>query len=149
MGGSVPTRSHSRARAFGLAAVGLLLALALGGCATSGAGGGEDEAAPRGDIDHIPSEELRDRLGPSESLFQAVQRLRPRWLRGRRGVSGSGQRYQPVVYVDHTRFGPVGSLRRLQVSDAEELRFIGSQDATTRYGTGVPGGVISVTTRGN
>lgn len=135
-------------RVAGLVVLCLALAVPVGACATSGGSGGEDSGA-RGGPDHIPREELQERLTPSTSLYQAVQRLRPRWLRAQRGVSGSGQRFQPVLYVDDTRYGPVTELRRLRVSDAEELRFISATDATTRYGTGVAGGVISVRTRNN
>jgi len=146
------THSRGRRPTAGFRALGLVFAAVvtaglLGACATSGGGSGDD--SPRGGINHIPRAELEANLGPSVSLFQAVQRLRPRWLRGRRGVSGSGRRYQPVVYFDDTRYGPVQTLTRLRVADAEELRFINARDATTRYGTGVPGGVIAVTPRVN
>ncbi len=140
------TRASPGARSPFLLLAGLVLAVGLGACASSG--GGDDDLA-RGSSDHIPREELADRLGPSVSLYQAVQRLRPAWLRPSRGVSGSGQRFEPLVYLDDRRFGPIGSLRQLRVSDAEELRYISASDATTRYGTGVPAGVIAVYTRSN
>jgi hypothetical protein len=54
----------------------------------------------------------------------------------------------PGVIVDGTpQAGGVESLRSMRASDASELRFLNSSDATTRYGTGYTAGAIVVSTR--
>ncbi|MEJ2206655.1 MAG: hypothetical protein P8170_21400 [Gemmatimonadota bacterium] len=116
----------------------LALALGLTGCASSGGGGGGD-SAPRGSANRIIFEELE----PVQQLdgYDAVRRLRPMWLRARGGAS-------PQVLVDGNRQpGGLDALRSLRVSEIQEMRFLSSSDATTRYGTGFDGGAILVTTR--
>ena len=116
----------------------LALALGLAGCASSGGGGGGDDA-PRGSSNRIIFEELQ----PLQQLdaYMAVQRLRPLWLRPRGGNTAQ-------VLVDGNRqAGGLEALRRLRTSDIQEMRYMSSGDATTRFGTGFDGGAILITTR--
>ncbi|MBW3552427.1 MAG: hypothetical protein KY466_02890 [Gemmatimonadetes bacterium] len=107
----------------------------------------------------ITSEELRALEGVS-SAYDAVQRLRPRFLRGRTGTFGTGGANDPlsrtssaaeqstvVVYLDGVRFGGIDALRRINVDGVREIRFVPGRDATTKYGTNHGGGVIEVSTR--
>lgn len=94
----------------------------------------------------LESEQLREVESNTASAYEAIQRLRPRWLRSR-GSTVSGGRFYAVVYVDGSRYGELGVLRSLEVGDIETIRFINSRDATTRYGTGHPGGVIAIATK--
>lgn len=70
------------------------------------------------------------------NAYDAIQRLRPWWLRAQRG----GQ--EPVVYLDNVRYGELDALRMVALENLREIRFISSTDATTRWGTGHTGGVI-------
>lgn len=118
----------------------LLVALSTTGCASTGSSSGSSR-----NPDVITSEELRGTQIQSENAYNAVQRLRPSWLRAR-GSSFTGGRPLPVVFVDGTRFGELDSLRSLNVSDIVQIEFLDSRDATTRFGTGYPAGAIMVTT---
>lgn len=111
----------------------LALALGASGCASGGGG------TPRGSSTRIVESELQSMQ--QLSVYDAIGRLRPNWLRGR----GSAL---PVVMVDGNRQGGgMDVLRSLSVVDVQELRFMSAADATTRYGTGFDGGAILVTTK--
>ena len=131
--------------------VSLVLALAVSACASSGdtsSGEGEQTAAraARGNSTLIVRAELEEIL--SGSLWEAVDRLRWRWLQPQRGVSFyAGTSFARVV-VDGTVRGELGELRRLFPENIETLRYLSAPDATTKYGTGYPSGVIEVSTRG-
>jgi hypothetical protein len=43
--------------------------------------------------------------------------------------------------------GGLSALDGMEIREIEEIRFISASDATTRYGTGYPGGIIEVFTR--
>lgn len=116
----------------------LALALGLTGCASSG-GGSEGDSGPRGTSTRIIFEELE----PLQQLdgYDAVRRLRPMWLRARGGAA-------PQVIVDGNRAaGGLEALRSMRASEIQEMRYLSSSDATTRFGTGFDGGAILVTTR--
>ena len=124
----------------------LLLALVLAAlgpvaCVTTGAGksGGRQRNL-------ITLEELEPFQQPT--AFDAVQQLRPRWLqsRGAVDVRGSGQVY-PRVAVDGMPWGDMDQLRAISVHIIQEIRFLSSADATTRYGTGYAAGVIEIRTK--
>ena len=102
----------------------------------------------------VPGEEstFRDRITASEladvdavDAFAAVQQLRPMWLRSRGATSFTepmGTR--PTVYVDNMRYGEIPALSAIPVAEISEIRYINGPDATTRWGSGVVGGVIEV-----
>jgi len=113
----------------------VLLAVA---CAGSGSGSGS-EGPRRGSANLITSAELQDVA--NLSAYEAIQRLRPIWLRPRSGSSG------PVVFVDGAQMGDPNMLQSISAATVEEIRFRSASDATTRYGTGVTGGAIEVKTK--
>lgn len=119
----------------------LLALVGTSGCASAGSG-----SSSGGSRNHIVQEELQDPPLQSMSVFEAIQRLRPRWLRSRASGSG-GTQTLPAVFLNGSRYGNIGSLQSMRVNDVEDIRFINSRDATTRYGTGFPGGIISVNTK--
>ena len=89
-----------------------------------------------------------DRL-TGRSAWEAVETLNPRWLQIRRGISlVFGPVYARVV-IDGIARGELDELRRLSTENIETMRYLSALDATTKYGTGFPGGVIEVTTRIN
>ncbi|MBW3533591.1 MAG: hypothetical protein KY453_00015 [Gemmatimonadetes bacterium] len=112
----------------------LALALGLGGCATTGTG------SSRGSANLITMEELEPVA--NLSAYEAVQRLRPRWLQLRGGTD-----VPPVVFLDGSNMGGPDVLRSIQASTVQQILFRSGSDATTRYGTGFGGGTIEVTTR--
>lgn len=118
----------------GATGLAVLLALTLTGCA---GGGGTSQGTPRGSADRIIEAEME---GIHQlSAYEAVQRLRPRWLVTRTGAA-------PQVHVDGT-IQSVEVLRTLRAVDVQEMRFLNAADATTRFGTNYVSGVILVTTK--
>jgi hypothetical protein len=82
------------------------------------------------------------------NALQAVELLRPNWLRNRGAVTMESSASQGVrVYVDGSPRGFSQDLEGILVPDILEMRFLDSREATTRYGTGYPDGVIVVRTR--
>ena len=114
----------------------LAAALALVGCASSGGQGGSGTG---GNANLLTAADLQDVQQLDANA--AIQRLRPRWLRGRAGAT-------PNVIVDGAaRPEGIDALSTIRVSDVEEMRFMNSNDATLRYGTGNSGGAIIITTK--
>jgi hypothetical protein len=145
------TRSHFRAARCGdrtgrgrLIGFALLLAAVAAGCAS---GGTDGERAPRGSATRIIQAEIAA-LSSVANAWDAVQRLRPQWLRGR-GASSvtSSENNLPVIYVNNARLGDIDSLQSIEAAAIREMRFIRAADATTRWGTGHAGGVIEVIVR--
>ena len=82
------------------------------------------------------------------TAYDAVQRLRPHFLRGRGSTSiRDPNPVLPVVYIAGVKQGGPEALQRVRVSEVSEIRYIGASDATTRYGTGHTGGAIEVILR--
>jgi hypothetical protein len=124
--------------------IALFLSVALSACASSPGTGG-----PRGATDLLTAEQL-DQLGPGVSAYDALERLRPTWLRDRGTNSLSASSMgdtMPRLHVDSAQL-PLDALRSMRTSDIQFIRFMDARDATTRYGTGYVNGLIEVTTRG-
>ena len=77
----------------------------------------------------------------ARNAFEAVDLLRPQWLRTRGGS------YLPVVYLDNTKYGEIDALRNIPAANVAEMQYMSSSDATTRFGTGHVGGAILVKTK--
>ena len=118
-----------------------LVALVISACATSG--GGETGRRQRNVITAADLAQL-----PEVTAYEAVQRLRPRWLSMSRVVGVTGEaRQAPKVIVDGMPQGDINALYQYLAQDILELRFLSAADATTRYGVGYPVGAIIVQTR--
>ena len=108
------------------------------------------DAARRGERRNpnvLTNEELRDINLASLSAFQAIQNMRPQWLRARGIKSLSGGSIFAKVLVGEGQYREIDDLRNLDVSAIAEIRFISPADATTRFGTGYTAGVILVSMR--
>lgn len=86
----------------------------------------------------------------ASNLYQAVQVLRPQWLRSRGPTSlggtarTGGEGSQLMVYMDNTRYGNVQSLQSLSLQGVIELRYLDASEATNRFGTGHAMGAIVI-----
>ena len=116
----------------------LALALGLAGCASSG---GSSTRNPGSSSNRIVRADL-DALEGTLDVYQAIERLRPRWLQTR-GRVGS----RPVLYVSGSRRGDLDDLKSMQAAEVEQMEYMSPSDATTRFGTGHSGGAILVTNR--
>lgn len=116
----------------------LFVSTSLVGCASAATGASGRSA------NLISQQELGEMTGGLDA-FQAVERLRPRWL-GRQSTSLSASSSAGVV-VDGLTRGGLELLQGLRVENIAEMRFLPASDATTRYGSGYPAGIIEVVTR--
>ena len=97
-----------------------------------------------GGVGAITSKELRTL--DSRDAYTAISLLRPGFLtdRGRTSILLPTPE-QPEVFIDGMYYGPFETLRQLPVHELEEIRFLDVGDATIRYGTGHPAGIIDIT----
>lgn len=122
----------------------LFLALLVSACAQQQMRTGE-----RSRSDDLVATDLRD-FG---SVFDAVQNLRPQWLRERTGTYLANNRpdiatkpANPVwVYWDGTRLGDPSSMRRISPDQVESLRYFDARMASVRWGINHENGVIYIT----
>ncbi|MFQ5637560.1 MAG: hypothetical protein ACE5IR_06145 [bacterium] len=81
----------------------------------------------------------------TSTAYEIIQRLRPIWLQGRgRKALLSEQASYPVVYVNGRKHGTLGSLSNFSAHEITEIRFYSAADATTKFGTNHPSGVIDI-----
>lgn len=114
------------------------LVIGLTGCASAGGGG---TSGPRSSPTRLVLEDLQDEAVMQLDAYQAIQRLRPRWLQTR-GTTN------PMLYVDGVQRGTnLGELRSIRVADVQQMQYLSANDASTRFGTGHGGGAILLTTR--
>jgi hypothetical protein len=132
-----------------------LLPVALGACASGGAGSGTGS-----NPDLLTREDLAPYL--AQDVHAAIRRLRANWLNARGsqgtwrpGVAGEmptraedGGASQVQVYVNGTRaMNGLEALKDMSVELVMEIRHMNGRDATTMYGTNHGAGAILVTTR--
>ncbi len=110
-------------------------------CAAATQGNG---ASTRSSREPITVEELVSHQRLSNAL-EAVQSLRPRWLRPRGPASFSGAA-PVIVFMDNVRMGGVDFLLGIPLDRVTQIRYFDAADATTKWGTGVAGGAIEVVT---
>ena len=125
-----------------IAALVLALTLGLPACSTTGGGGGGG-----GSRNEITYEQVSAQ--PDGTAFTVIQALRGSWLRARtQGTLGNPEPSYARVWLNDLSFGDIESLHNVQSSEISRMEFINARDATTRYGTGYPGGIIHIHTLG-
>jgi hypothetical protein len=124
-------------RLFVLAAFALT---SLAACALSSA-----PAGPSRSSGPLGAEEISS--VPVSTAYEAIQTLRPQWLRRRGAISlmDPNANY-PTVIIDNIKRGELDVLKNTRAEVVTEIRYVNARDATTRYGTGFRGGAIEVTT---
>lgn len=141
------------------AALGFALAAAAG-CAGKAAGTTAAGAAPVSSAASATSKRSATTITAGElaesgavNLYQAIQVLRPQWLRARPRTSmgSSGSRSggassvdATVVYLDQSKYGGLAALQQLTTGGVQELRFYDGVEATNRFGSGHTAGAIVV-----
>lgn len=96
--------------------------------------------------DLISAEDIKSHS--SSTASEIIQRLRPIWLRGRgRKTFLSEDASYPVVYVNGRKYGTLGALSNFSANEIVKIRFYSAADATTKFGTNHPSGVIDIILR--
>jgi hypothetical protein len=119
----------------------LTLLSSMTGCAAGTQGGPERSQSSRAPIS---IEEIQS-LPTQYTAHDAVQRLRPRWMRPRGPASFAGTA-PVVVFMDNVRVGGLDFLTSIPLERVSEIRYFDASDATNRWGTGLAGGAIEVIT---
>jgi hypothetical protein len=123
----------------------LAFLLAAVGCAPAGEGG---SGPARGDYNVLTQDQILS--VSAASLYEVVQRQRPRWLTPRANQSLAGVGTDILVFQGQTNLGTVEVLRQLPPNTAARLRFLdGPTAAATLPGLGsrhVAGAIIIDTT---
>jgi hypothetical protein len=124
----------------------LLGILTLSGCASPGASEGSTASSGSRSSRSITVDELAGVM--HLNALEAVEQLRPNWLRTRGAVTMESSSQQGVrLYIDGNPSGfATETLAQILVSDVHEMRYMNAREATTRYGTGFPDGLILLTT---
>jgi hypothetical protein len=124
----------------------LALALAAAaGCASGGSAPGAVSAGAaadsgttvrttgtRRDLSVITVEEIQ-RSG-AMNAYEAVERLRPFWLRSRNATSSRGVPASILVYLNGSRLGGIDMLRRLEVIPVTSIRYMDAAAAKSLPG---------------
>ena len=105
-------------------------------CSSSGSSSGGSTSSNRDVLTRAEMDEAN-----SGNVYDAIQRLRPSWLRVR-GGSGTIQ-----VMMNSVRVGDVTFLQTVRADNVIEVQFVNSRDATTKWGTGFTAGAIDIITR--
>jgi len=81
----------------------------------------------------------------SESVFDAVTKLRPEWLSSRGPTSVTNSTPTGVdIYMSGNNMGSAEYLKELRVVDVAEVRYWNAGQASARFGMGHPRGVLEV-----
>lgn len=128
---------------------GLALAVLIAGCATTNVPG-----ATGGRMDRLSRAQI---MAPEVStLYDVVQRLRPRWLRASGGepanLLGGSYAGRVVVYQNQAYLGDVEVLRQMAPDAAQELRYLDGPTASATLpglsGQMVSGAIVIYTSAG-
>lgn len=124
----------------------VVIAQGVAACATGGNASTTGALTAR-ESDIITKSEMAGTPGLI-TAWDAVQRLRPRFLRnaGRTSMTGSGDN-RAIVRIDDVDTGLPEVLRTVDISQVVEIRYYSAVDATARFGGIYGRGMIHVITR--
>jgi hypothetical protein len=117
----------------------LIALAAVSGCASAGSG----SSGSHRDSNLITAEDIAGI--PATNAYEAVERLRPLFLRsrGKTSINTPNTQY-PTVYVDGVRYGDIYSLRNILAPHVHDIRFYNGAEAGARFGLQNTAGVIEV-----
>ena len=121
----------------------MFAALALAGCSS----GRQPGARPVTNQNELTIEQIRE--SGAHDAYEAIQRLRPLWLRTR-SPSSVNSPNTILVYVNNVRLGGIEALRGYPLDAITKLEYLTASEATNRLpGTGstVVEGAIVIATR--
>ena len=117
----------------------LIALAAVIGCASAGSG----SSGSRRDPNLITADDIAGI--PATNAYEAVERLRPLFLRsrGKTSINTPNTQYA-TVYVDGVRYGDIYSLRNILAPHVHDIRFYNGAEAGARFGLQNTAGVIEV-----
>lgn len=118
-----------------LASLGLA---AVTGCASTGPG----TSAPRTQRNVITVEELSQ--AGDVSVYEALQRLRPQFLRGRIALGSTAESVPVAVYIGDLKMEGVDHLREVMVRAVKQVQYLEPQQANARFGGNNASGALIV-----
>jgi hypothetical protein len=120
----------------------LALVLAIGGCTAAK----HTDPLLSPDPEVITLDEITASRG--NSAYDVIKKVHANFLsyRGRTSIADSVSS-MPMVFVDDQVFGPISVLRNIPASQIAEIRLYRAWEAVLKYGSGLPGGAISIKTR--
>lgn len=127
-----------------------LLATAVACASGSGSATQGSTAVPPRNPDVITAAELADPMVATGSTYDAIRRLRPKFLMTRGGTSIQNPTAGQVVHcsVDGGPLQTLDLLNRIRPNEISEIRYLSSTDAGQRFGVSAGGaGVILVKTK--
>jgi len=115
------------------------------------------QAQKRGDRSLITRADLNEGGGGVTTAHDAVQRLRPNWLRPAMGriasssMTGSSTERgtaatEPIIYIDEVRQPNLEALRTVAASKVVQMKYLDQNRAVQLLGPGHEAGAIQVTT---
>lgn len=129
-------------KSIALAPLVVVAVLGLAACASTGGQGDGNGTSNARNV--ITGDQLQEMTG--QTAYQAVRRLKPRWLQ-RRGQVSFRFRTTLLVVVDEGQFYDLGYLHSLRADDVHEIRYMDPRAATLKYGDRANGGALLVETR--
>jgi hypothetical protein len=118
----------------------LLLVAVTASCARATVASGEE--GDRSSANRLVSQDILE--SGQLTLYEAVARLRPRWLRIRGNTTVQGAPSPIAVFQDNVLVGGIDILHGIRIENVKEVRWIRATDATTRWGMGYGSGAIEV-----
>jgi hypothetical protein len=115
----------------------LFFAFGMTGCASTA------ENGTRTNVREITRADLE--ALPYRTAAEAVQNLRPQWLRTRGPRNLGGAEGQIWVYLDDSNLGGIQTLSQISAQQIRSIRFIDGTAASARWGLDHGEGVIYIT----
>jgi len=135
---SAGTTSRDVSRHRTLLRLGAILCIVGGILAACGGGNQLSGESPN----KITEEEIQE-MGTVSNAYVLVERLHPDWLQ-KRGTDSFTDQSTVGVYVEGSRRGGPNALRQISVMNVKSIEHLSSSEATVRYGSGHPHGVLRV-----
>ena len=130
----------------------LIAGAAILGCApASGTPGTSGTGAVRSNNKLLTAEEIASAHADVGTAYDAVSRLRPRWL-STHGVSSYNTQgaatESAIVFVDGQHYGDINSLRNIEAFHVADIRYYDATESALKFGLqGGTNGVIEVSIR--
>jgi hypothetical protein len=124
-----------------------VLVLGLAACSAATQNGSVDPQVASSQSSDVISQAELESAGVTDA-FQAINRLRPMFLRRLRETSQVVPgRSLLEVYLDDLKLGGLETLQTMPIESIKSIRYLTSSEATIRWGTNHTGGVILLTTK--